>query len=121
VGDAETSLDDDVEWGERWRGVWPYKAGDPWAAGVVLGVRLWWGDGGSLAGVPRGTGAIRDASLEVLGLLRGAGWVYGGAPLEEASTLDLYRGVVLHRKISRICLTSCRVLCATHRVPWLTG
>lgn len=21
------------------------KAGDPWTAGVVLGVRLWWGDG----------------------------------------------------------------------------
>lgn len=34
VGSVETSLDDDVEWGEWWRGVWPPKARDPWAAGV---------------------------------------------------------------------------------------
>ena len=44
-----------------------------------------------------------------------------GAPLEEASTLDLYRGVVLHRKISRICLTTCRVLQSSIRALRLTG
>lgn len=129
MGSVETSLDDEVEWGERWRGVWPPKAWGSWAAGVVLAVRLWWGDvccSGFVERVPRGTkhgtlAAIREGATEARGLIHGAGWVYGGAPLEEASTLDLYRGVVLHRKISRICLTTCRVLCATSRVPWLTG
>jgi hypothetical protein len=72
--------------------------------------------------VIRGTLAdIREGATEARGLIHGAGWVYGGAPLEEASTLDLYRGVVLHRKISRICLTMCRVLQSSGLVPWLTG
>jgi hypothetical protein len=58
---------------------------------VLLGVR-WpcstWNRRGTLA-------AIRDTSPSACGTIRGAGWVYGGAPLEEASALDLYRGVVL--------------------------
>lgn len=63
----------------------------------------------------RGTlAAIREGATEAREVIREAGWVYGGAPLEEASALDLYRGVLLHRKISRICLTM-------HYVPQPSG
>ena len=58
MGSVETSLDDEVEWGERWRGVWLPKAWGSRAAGVVLAVCLWWSDvccSGFVERVPRGT------------------------------------------------------------------